>query len=237
MLITGDTVYAELERQIILGQLKPRERLLEATLCQRLGVSRTLLREVFRRLEGAGLVILEPNRGCAVRDFTAQEIRDIYYLRIALEKAAVPLILQRVTDDDLKELRAVEREFEGACRHQDIASIILLNLAFHRRLDDISGNTFLRQYLQTSRLVTQQVRYMVWQSEVRIQKSVEDHQSMLAALTRRNTAAFERAVMGHLTMGERDLERIYPVGEDSEKAEQSNNERRIRRRGEPQQVR
>jgi DNA-binding GntR family transcriptional regulator len=113
-----------------------------------------------------------------------------------------------------------------------MADIILLNLAFHRRLDGISGNAFLRQYLQNSRMLSQLVRYMVWQSEARIQKSVEDHQSMLDALTRRNAAAFERAVVGHLTMGERDLERIYPFGKDTGNARQSDDGRLIRRRKE-----
>ncbi len=152
--MNGELVYQALEREIILGHLKPRERLLETDLCLRLGVSRTLLREVFRRLEGAGLVTLQPNRGVVVRDFTPQEVEDVYYLRTALERAAVPLILQRLAAGDLKALRAIQRDFERAWRARDMAGMILSNLAFHRRLDEISGNPFLCQSLQVSHLQT-----------------------------------------------------------------------------------
>ena len=76
--MTSDAVYRLLEKKIILGHLKPRERLPESALCRRLKASRTLLREVFRRLEGAGLVTLQPNRGVAVRDFSPSEVGDVY---------------------------------------------------------------------------------------------------------------------------------------------------------------
>jgi DNA-binding GntR family transcriptional regulator len=164
MPLNSDAVYTTIEREIIIGQVKPRERLLESELCRRLGVSRTLLREVFRRLVGSGLITLQPNRGCTVRDYTAQEIEDLYYLRTILEQAASPLIIRRMEAKDLKELKAIQFEFESACRRQDVASMILTNLAFHRRLDEISGNSFLCQALETSHRQTQQIRHMVWQS-------------------------------------------------------------------------
>ena len=88
--MTSDVVYKLLEKEIILGHLKPRERLPESALCRRLKASRTLLREVFRRLEGAGLVAFQPNRGVAVRDFSPSEVEDVYYLRTALERPRVP---------------------------------------------------------------------------------------------------------------------------------------------------
>ena len=88
--MTSDAVYRLLEKEIILGHLKPRERLPESALCRRLKASRTLLREVFRRLEGAGLVTFQSNRGVAVRDFSPSEVEDVYYLRTVLERAAIP---------------------------------------------------------------------------------------------------------------------------------------------------
>jgi DNA-binding GntR family transcriptional regulator len=235
MAITCDAVYAELEREIIVGRLKPRERLLEAALCRRLGVSRTLLREVFRRLVGAGLVILQPNRGCTVRDYTPQEIEDLYYLRTALEQSAVPLIIRRLQAKDLKELKAIQREFEVACRRQDMAGMILVNLAFHRRLDEVSGNSFLCQVLETSHMQTQQIRYMVWMSASRIQQSVQEHRTILAALARRDAAAFKRAILTHLAGFKRDYLRMYPGDGDGVRAEQNDRDRPTRRRARPRQ--
>jgi DNA-binding GntR family transcriptional regulator len=210
--VNGEAVYIELERQIILGHLKPRERLVESELCRRLGVSRTLLREVFRRLEGAGLVSFQPNRGVVVRDFTPQEVEDVYSLRTVLERAAAPLILERVTPADRKALRKLQKEFEGMCRRSDMAGMILTNITFHRRLSQISGNQFLCQFLEISRVQTHQIRYLAWLDERRVQESIREHREILAALTQRDMPRFERAVLRHLEGGKRDYRRIFPVG-------------------------
>jgi DNA-binding GntR family transcriptional regulator len=227
--VNGESVYRVLEREIILGHLKPRERLLEAELCRRLGVSRTLLREVFRRLEGAGLVTLQPNRGVVVRDFTPQEVEDVYYLRTILERAAVPLILQQVTAADLKALRAIQRDFERVCRARDMAGMILSNLAFHRRLDEVSGNRFLCQSLQISHLQTQQIRYLAWADAARVQKSIREHREILSALAQQDASRFERVVEEHLAGGKADYRRIFPVGGDKDRTHPEESGQHVRR--------
>jgi DNA-binding GntR family transcriptional regulator len=227
--VNGESVYQGLEREIILGRLKPRERLLESPLCRRLGVSRTLLREVFRRLEGAGLVTLQPNRGVVVRDFTPQEVEDVYYLRTALERAAAPLIVARTRPADLRALRQIQQKFEAACRAQDMAEMILVNLAFHRRLDETSGNPFLCQSLQISHLQTQQIRYVAWLSAPRVQKSIREHREMLAALARKDAARFAQVLEAHLQGGKEDYQCIYPVGKGGVQAIRSREGRRVRR--------
>jgi len=219
MAVNGESIYQMLEREIILGHLKPRERLLEAELCRRLGVSRTLLREAFRRLEGVGLVTLQPNRGVVVRDFTLQEVEDVYYLRTALERAAIPLIVARVRPADLRALRELQRAFERACRTADMGGMILSNLAFHRRLSQISGNPFLYKSLEISHLQTQQMRYLAWLDVARVQASIREHRQIVAALAGRSAVAYERAICTHLEGGKGDYQRIFPVGDDGRTAE------------------
>jgi DNA-binding GntR family transcriptional regulator len=230
MPLNGDGVYAALEREIILGRLKPRERLPEAELSRRLGVSRTLLREVFRRLEGAGLIILQPNRGVVVRDFTPQEVEEVYYLRTVLERAAVPLIIRRLAPADLKALREIEREFETACRRADMANMILTNLAFHRRLDQASGNPFLCQFLQISHLQTHQILHLAWLDAQRLKYSIREHQAILAALAQQDAARLERAVEEHLHRGKADYRRTLPVGDEEQSVQSTSGSRRPRSR-------
>lgn len=210
--MNGGQVYAELERQIILGGLRPRERMVEAELTGKLGVSRTLLREVFRRLEGVGLIVLSPNRGAVVRDFSPKEIDDLYAVRSVLERAVAPLIVERTVASDLQELRALNRQFEAACRRRDMAAMIWTNITFHRRMSAVSGNAFLCQLLDVSRLQTNQIRYIVWTSRERVEESIRDHREMLAALARKEGQTFEAALFRHVAGGKGDYQRIFPVG-------------------------
>ncbi len=210
--MSGDAVYAELEREIILGILRPRERLVEADLSTKLGVSRTLLREVFRRLQGVGLVSLSPNRGAVVRDFSPKEIDDLYVVRSVLERAVAPLIVGRITPASLQELRLLNREFEDACRRRNMPEMIWSNITFHRRMSAVSGNSFLCQLLDISRLQTNQIRYLVWLSPDRVEESIRDHREMLAALSRKDAARFEAALFRHVEGGKGDYQRVFPIG-------------------------
>ncbi len=213
--MTSETVYRTLEEEIILGRLRPRERLPESALCVRLKVSRTLLREVFRRLEAAGLIAFQRNCGVSVRDFSPAEVEDVYYFRSALERAAIPLIVQRVRPEDIRELRTIGREFEAVCRGGDMSAMILTNLAFHRRLARVCRNEFLRQSLEVSHLQTHQIRYVAWLSPARIQRSIREHKSILRSLVQRDAATLWRVVRAHLAAGRGDYRRIFPVGEVS----------------------
>jgi len=210
--MNGDQVYAEMERQIILGTLRPRERLVEAELTRKLGVSRTLLREVFRRLEGVGLVVLSPNRGAVVRDFSPKEIEDLYFVRSVLERAVASLIVERFTSADLQELRGLNRQFEAACRRQEMGDMIWTNITFHRRMSAVSGNAFLCQLLDISRLQTNQIRYIVWMSQERVEESIRDHREMLSALSRKDAARFEAVLFRHVEGGKGDYQRVFPIG-------------------------
>jgi hypothetical protein len=115
-----------------------------------------------------------------------------------------------------------------------MAGIVLANLAFHRRLDEVSGNSFLCRALEISHLQTQQIRYMVWLSAPRIQQSVQEHRTILAALTRRDAVAFERAILAHLAGFKRDYLRMYPGDGDGVHAEQKDRDRPTSRRARPQ---
>lgn len=207
--MTADEVYKVLERAILIGSLRPREHLVEADLCEKLGASRTLLREVFKRLGAAGLIRLTPNKGATVRDFTPQEIEEVYSVRMLLEKAAAPLIAKNVTRDDLRELKALSGAFIEACRRKDSVRMIEANLAFHQRLAAVCRNRTLEQFIEVSRLQTHQARYIAWAEEGNVAASIRDHQDMLSALSRGDAAAFEAVMMRHIEKGRQDYQEIF----------------------------
>lgn len=96
-----DVVFQTLRKGILRGDLKPGERLMEIQLANRLGVSRTPIREAIRMLELEGLVYNIPRRGAQVARITEQDLRDVLEVRLGLEEMAVDLALERITPEGL----------------------------------------------------------------------------------------------------------------------------------------
>ena len=80
-----DVVFETLRQKILKGELKPGERLIEVALAQRLGVSRTPVREAIHKLEQEGLVVMAPRKGAQVATISAQSVRDVLEVRKAME--------------------------------------------------------------------------------------------------------------------------------------------------------
>ncbi len=99
-----DVVFNTLRRAILKGQLKPGERLMEVHLANRLGVSRTPIREAIRKLELEGLVIMIPRRGAEVARITEKSLKDVLEVRRALDVLSVELACQRIDENGIKGL-------------------------------------------------------------------------------------------------------------------------------------
>ena len=100
-----DVVFNTLRQAILRGELKPGERLMEIQLAQRLGVSRTPVREAIRKLELEGLVLMIPRKGAEVAEITIKDLEDVLQVRAALEELAVRDACEKITEEQLKELR------------------------------------------------------------------------------------------------------------------------------------
>ena len=101
-----DVVFNTLRQAILRGELKPGERLMEIQLANKLGVSRTPIREAIRKLELEGLVLMIPRKGAEVAEITEKNLRDVLEVRCALEELAVQLACDRMDEEGVRELRA-----------------------------------------------------------------------------------------------------------------------------------
>ena len=99
-----DVVFNTLRKAILKGELKPGERLMEIALAERLGVSRTPVREAMRKLELEGLVVMIPRRGAQVANITEKDLHDVLEVRIALENLSIENSCARMTEEQLAEL-------------------------------------------------------------------------------------------------------------------------------------
>ena len=111
-----DVVFNTLRQAILRGELKPGERLMEIQLANKLGVSRTPIREAIRKLELEGLVLMIPRKGAEVAEITEKSLRDVLEVRRALEELAVELVCEKITDEQIQELKDAAASFRIPCR-------------------------------------------------------------------------------------------------------------------------
>ena len=107
-----DVVFNTLRQAILRGELKPGERLMEIQLANKLGVSRTPIREAIRKLELEGLVLMIPRKGAEVAEITEKNMRDVLEVRKALEELAVQLASDNITKEEIEEMKKAAEDFK-----------------------------------------------------------------------------------------------------------------------------
>lgn len=121
-----DVVFNTLRQAILRGELKPGERLMEIQLANKLGVSRTPIREAIRKLELEGLVLMIPRKGAEVAEITEKNMRDVLEVRKALEELAVQLACEKITAEEIEEMKKAAEEFRMILKNKDITSITVV---------------------------------------------------------------------------------------------------------------
>lgn len=146
-----DVVFNTLRQAILRGELKPGERLMEIQLANKLGVSRTPIREAIRKLELEGLVLMIPRKGAEVAEITEKSLRDVLEVRKALEELAVQLCCDKITNEEIKELENAAKDFKLAVKSGDITEIAEADVRYHDVIYMATGNQKLIQLLNNLR--------------------------------------------------------------------------------------
>jgi DNA-binding GntR family transcriptional regulator len=167
-----DVVFNTLRQAILRGELKPGDRLMEIQLANKLGVSRTPIREAIRKLELEGLVRMIPRRGAEVAQITEKSLQDVLEVRRALEELAVQLTCSRITKEGIEELRRAEKNFEKILGSSDITAVAEADVAFHDIIYRTTDNQKLIQLLN-------QFREQMYRYRVEYLKRSEFHKQIL----------------------------------------------------------
>ena len=133
-------VQQEIERAILAGEYEPGSKLVEATLAEKMGVSRGPVREAFRMLEEAGLVRNEKNRGVFVRDIPIDEAVEIFDLRAAMDELVGRQLAKNIRPEQVKVLKGIVDDMQKSVKSDDAHRYHLQNLHFHDQLVDMAGN-------------------------------------------------------------------------------------------------
>lgn len=196
----ASAVQHEIERLIFVGELGPGDKLTEAWLAERLGVSRGPVREAFRVLEEAGLLELEKNRGVFVREIPIEEVLEIYELRAMMEAHVGAALARTATGTQLQELQKLVAQMESAVAADDEPLYYRLNVEFHERLVDFAGN---RKLLALYRKLTRELslfRRRNLSDQAQILVSVSEHRHILEAIASGDAVRAAQALSQHVMM-------------------------------------
>lgn len=140
-----ESIADELRRRTIAGVYRAGERLTEEALTRELGVSRPPLREAMRLLQQEGLLKAEPRRGVVVTPLTADDVREIYSLRHALEDLAIELAVPIQHESQLGPMLAALADMRRSVRRRDRTALTLDNFRFHQSLVRMAGHARLQR--------------------------------------------------------------------------------------------
>ena len=146
-----DVVFQTLRQAILRGELEPGERLMEIQLAERLGVSRTPIREAIRKLELEGLVLMIPRRGAIVASITEKDLKDVLEVRRTLEIMAGEIACERITPELLEQLKNTGHEFMVRKDTNDFTSLAEVDVKFHDIIYAATGNQRLISILNNLR--------------------------------------------------------------------------------------
>ena len=192
---TPDLIAETLRDEILRGEIAPGAALRQEELAERFGVSRLPVRDALMRLEAQGLVHVYPNRGAFVISLSADEVREIYEMRLLLEGDIIERAVPRMTADDWRRIDAAQAE---SARSAGGPEWVEGDWAFHRTLYEPAGRP--RQLATIEQLRATVARYSTARSELpgRTVEWLADHDAIVAACRARASVAARRRLEDHL---------------------------------------
>jgi phosphonate utilization transcriptional regulator len=204
-------VQDELERLILRGELAPGDKLNEAQLATRLGVSRGPVREAFRALEQAGLLRTEKNHGVSVKMLSLKEAEEIYQVRAMLDEHIGRLLANGISAEHLNSLRQIVELMKRAQNH--------LNLQFHDTMAAAVGN---EKLLDTYRGLVRELSLFrqtaLTLDEEAIDQSAHEHEAIIEAIAAGDSNLTESLIRSHLDHGRERIRRSRQVRQANEQS-------------------
>lgn len=196
--LSAADIAASLEEDIALGHFAPRERLVEEELAERFKVKRHVIRQALLELDSMGIVVRQPNRGAAVKDFSALEVEQLYLVRTLLETCAGKLIPMPAPHSVISELRSIHERHCAAVARGDLRRVFRENLQFHKTLFAACGNSTLTEMIEHLQFKTHAIRsYSIGNPQL-LASICAQHSRMIELLQGRRREEFVRLLGEHI---------------------------------------
>jgi DNA-binding GntR family transcriptional regulator len=200
-----DSVYEEIKKLILRGELSSDTPISENYLAQRFGISRTPIREALKRLDMEGFVRIIPNQGVFVRDVSISEVKEIYDLRIALEEFVVKELTHTLSEDDLFVLEGNLARQEEALRRHDAFAFHEEDRKFHDYFMKAYGNDMITDFITNLRDRIEGINVNMLKQPGNMELFWGEHRRILEALRRRDGEGATREMDEHLKGGKERL--------------------------------
>ncbi|EBA09815.1 GntR family transcriptional regulator [Sagittula stellata] len=196
----GNAAYARLLTELREGRLNPGDRLRETELADRLGMSRTPVREAIRQLEADGIVTHVPRQGATIRTLDYAEVMELYEMRAVLEGTAARLAARAASDIEIEELIDMNQQMSHL---GNVPEAFVLNRQFHAALLDAAKNRFLTRSIHALQKALMILGPTTLTEPDRAEKAVEEHFGVLDAIKARDGALAEAAMRAHIEAAQR----------------------------------
>lgn len=200
-----DVVFKTLRKAILRGDLQPGERLMEIHLAERMGVSRTPIREAIRMLELEGLVTMIPRRGATVAEITIGGMQDVLEVRSALDRLAIELACDRITDEELATLKDAKLCFEANIKKGDVVAIADADVRFHDIIVSAAKNERLVQMFNNLSEQVYRYRYECVKNTAVHKALVHEHDEIYLSLLHKDKEKAIATVMTHIAKQEESI--------------------------------
>ena len=191
-------VLAKLQEDILTGQMRPGEKIIEQRVCERDGASRTPVREALRQLELDGLVEYILNRGYFVIGMSEQNFEDMFDLRKAYEMQAVKWAIERITEEEMENLEETFEFMEFYTMRNDIEKMQVINAGFHQIIYEACKNRMLQKLLTAFQTYLKYKSPEVDYQENYLSTVLEEHRAIFKAFMDKDPREGGRAMEIHV---------------------------------------
>lgn len=193
-----ETTYETLKHAIIMGEIPPGSRLIETVYAENLHISRTPLREAFRKLELDGLVEYVERRGVVVQAFTIEDIEETFTIRNALMMLIIPSIFANLNTKVLNELQGILDQMDQSQEAEDSDQLAVLNREFHSKIEQLSDKKRILRVIQSQEEYVTRFSHMAIASIVRRSDAHQEHHQLLKQLRAGDESGFSKLMRKHL---------------------------------------
>jgi len=193
-----EQIYQQLRKRIIEGDYYPSERLVEKQLAEEYKTGRYNIRLALQKLQGDGLVIIEPHKGARIAELSLEDIMDILIAREELEVAVVRLAIKNITETECQRLEECINSMRVALSENKFDTYSQVNLRFHRTIYEACRNRSLQILIEMlrSRLARLQLRTILIPG--RSEESLIEHQKIFEAFKKRDPILGEQSIRTHM---------------------------------------